>query len=383
MITARSTTGTSTVRHRAVDKAGNKSEATSYKTARVDKTPPTVSASRPAEPVNTNASTKITIKDKISGIRDVWTIVDQSSTMPADGDSRWVDKGAVSNISQTFSTNGNNYVHVWARDNAGNVTRKTFGPYKIDKQKPSGEFKPVSQKWTSGDVSVVFTPSDTGGSGVKRFRTKVSNGEWSAWTNGSSPKTIKLSENGEFTIQAEVEDNAGNSTIVTSGVYQVDKSKPKITANPSSRSWDSANVSVTLNYSDTGGSGLKSKQYSWSSSSTSPGSWNNYSSAVSKSDEGVWYLHAKAVDNAGNTTTEVFGPYNIDKTKPTVNANIGSRDWGNSNAVVTLTYADNLSGVSTKRYAWSTSIYTQFWSNYTGAVTQSSDGVWYLHRGYR
>ena len=139
------------------------------------------------------------------------------------------------------------------------------------------------------------------------------------------------------------------------------------------------NISITLTYTD-GRSGIKTKQYAWSKSTSTPTSWTNYTSPVSPSSDGVWYLHARAEDNVGFIATECFGPYRIDKTGPIIDANPKNRDWDKSNVTVTLNFSDSESGVSVKQYAWSTSTATPTsWSNYTSAVTQSSNGVWYLH----
>ena len=125
---------------------------------------------------------------------------------------------------------------------------------------------------------------------------------------------------------------------------------------------------------------ISAREYAWSTNTTTPSSWNNYSSPVTQSLDGVWYLHARAVDNSGNVTTECFGPYRIDKTSPSITANPSSRGWDNTDVSVTLTFSDGQSGVKTRQFAWSTSTSTpSAWSNYTSAVTQGSNGVWYLH----
>ena len=72
---------------------------------------------------------------------------------------------------------------------------------------------------------------------------------------------------------------------------------------------------VTLNFSDSA-SGVDTPQYAWSTSTTTPSSWTDYTEAVRQSSEGTWYLHARATDKAGNVVTQYFGPYRIDKTAP-------------------------------------------------------------------
>jgi murein DD-endopeptidase MepM/ murein hydrolase activator NlpD len=78
---------------------------------------------------------------------------------------------------------------------------------------------------------------------------------------------------------------------------------------------------------------------------------------------------------------EVTIQYELDDIEPPIiTASPASRDWDTNSATVTLTYSDSGSGIATKQYAWSTSTAAPTtWSNYTGPVTQSSVGEWYLH----
>ncbi len=174
-------------------------------------------------------------------------------------------------------------------------------------------------------------------------------------------------------------DNVGNVKTGYYGPYKIDKTIPTASADISSRDWANTDAAVTLTYADAD-SGVNTKQYAWSTATSTPASWTNYSTAVSQSTNGIWYLHYKAVDNVGNVKTGYYGPYKIDKTIPTASADISSRDWANTDAAVTLTYADADSGVNTKQYAWSTATSTPAsWTNYSTVVSQSTNGIWYLH----
>ena len=209
-----------------------------------------------------------------------------------------------------------------------------------------------------------------------------SNGSWTKGTSGT------VTAQGQTTVYARaVNDSREGKTYSTevSKVAKIDKTLPTVTASPSSRDWGNTDVTVTLSYSDSGGSGLSTRQYVWSTSTTAPSSgWQNYSSAsgtLIQSSQGSWYLYLRAYDTAGNTVTQRFGPYQIDKTSPTISANPSSRGWGNTNVDVVLTYEDSGgSGLSQRQYAWSQSTSTpSSWTNYSSAVSQSGEGVWYLH----
>lgn len=87
-------------------------------------------------------------------------------------------------------------------------------------------------------------------------------------------------------------------------------------------------------------------------------------------------------DNVGHGTGWTTSNQRIrtDATAPTISANPASSAWGNSNVTVALTHADAESGIATRQFAWSTSTVTPTnWTNYSGPVTQSTQGTWYLH----
>jgi len=286
----------------------------------------------------------------------------------------------------TQSNDGIWYLHYRAVDSAGNEVKGYFGEYKIDKTLPTLTFTPNSSGWTKS-VNVTLTPSDGTGSGIKQWRYAISSdggttyGIWSSYQTGNGILTFNTT--GAYKIKVEVTDNAGNITTVYSGTYNVDSDAPTINANPTTSNWSNVDVSISLTYNDTGGSGLKYKQYAWSTTTTKPSAWTDYTSGnVVQSGEGIWYLHLQAEDNAGNYTYVYFGPYKIDKTKPTIMANPSSRDWANIDVTVTLEYNDTGgSGLSTRQYVWSTSTITPAsgWQNYSSNLIQSNDGTWYLH----
>jgi len=256
----------------------------------------------------------------------------------------------------------------------------------VDGVAPSVTITPNSRSLTNQNITVTISASDSG-SGVKRIEYMISTDGGATWPGSwtqvsASSTTVTLSNTGQYKIRARAVDNVDNvSGEVYSGVYQIDKIAPTVSANPTTRDWNNTNVTVMLTYNDTGGSGLSAQQYAWSTSTATPSTWNNYSGAVTQSSEGIWYLHVRAVDAAGNTTTTYFGPYKIDKTRPAVTANPSTREWGNTGVTVTLTYSDSGgSGLATRQYAWSTSTATpSTWTNYTSPVTQSGEGMWYLH----
>ena len=148
-------------------------------------------------------------------------------------------------------------------------------------------------------------------------------------------------------------------------MYRTDVTAPSISANIQHRAWANSNVSVTLTFSDSH-SGISTRQYAWSTSTSTPSSWSTYSSAVTQSNNGAWYLHARAVDNAGNETVTYFGPYRIDKQPPTEpNLNL-DQSWINGDRTFTETGgSDAHSGVARLEYR----IGSGAWTTYTTTTT--------------
>lgn len=248
------------------------------------------------------------------------------STSPVKPTSGWT-KNTSSSFNVTQSTQGSWYLHMEAFDAVGNSFYRMRGPYNIDKTPPSGVFNPNTHSWTNKDVSVTFDPSDTGGSGVKQWRYRVSTnngstyGSWSGYITGDTNGMIVLKDTGSNRIQAEIQDNAGNIGTVTSGTYYIDKIAPVVNANPATlTSYDP--ITVTLTAADTGGSGLKQTNYKWTTTTAKPASgWliataGSFSTTLSD-DSSEFYLHVEAFDNAGNSTYRVFGPYKYESLKIT------------------------------------------------------------------
>lgn len=105
----------------------------------------------------------------------------------------------------------------------------------------------------------------------------------------------------------------GQDTVRYKGTVIVDKTPPIISfMSPNySFEWTSDPVSVTLNFSDN--LSLSDSKFKITQTTEIPSSWDNTSNSVdfTISDQGIWYVHAKAVDIANNETTSIYGPIKI------------------------------------------------------------------------
>lgn len=106
-----------------------------------------------------------------------------------------------------------------------------------------------------------------------------------------------------------VDDSTGNSRVVTKYVW-LDKTKPSITTDYEEDSWKETPYTVTANFYDypssdsvSDASGVKEKMYAITTSADEDFEWKVYTDGAILTEGGVYYVHFKAVDNAGNTET--------------------------------------------------------------------------------
>jgi alpha-tubulin suppressor-like RCC1 family protein len=130
----------------------------------------------------------------------------------------------------TISTEGITTVYARTVDNVGLISSEVSKQVKIDKTTPDVIITPNSKaEWTNQNIEITFTPSDNL-SGVKVYRESysmnngVTYGEW--YPNETGISTTILSANGYRKIKVYIEDNAGNSNVVYSGNYYIDKKSP-------------------------------------------------------------------------------------------------------------------------------------------------------------
>lgn len=214
--------------------------------------------------------------------------------------------------STSFTVSSTDWYTIYAVDNVGNETVKQVY-VTVDTTPPSMTFSPYSASWTNQSITVTMTPYDSQtGVNYFQYRTTANSGaSWSGWSGGiagGASGTVTLSNQGIYNIQTYEVDNAGNAGYANSGWYYIDKTPPTCAASASSNDWRTGASPVTLTYSDDA-SGVASRQYSWSQSVSSPGSWQSYTGQLSPPGSGVWYLWWRETDVAGNVGTGHFGPY--------------------------------------------------------------------------
>ena len=253
--------------------------------------------------------------------------------------------------SVTVSANG--YVFATATDSAGNVITASKQITNIDKIAPIiSEIKNSSnENWTNKTISLSWTITENGGSGISEVRfgrdginwiDKLAQNEWYGFTRNYERNDA---------IYLQVIDKAGNKSNIVSTKMKADLTEPQVTISPNGGSYAApsagsmATIKTTLTASDTGGSGLKTLEYAWSTSNTTePTTYTTFTNGatVSKTDctTGTYYLWTRVYDNAGNRATKgkVSSEFFVGTMAITITPSTTA--WTNQNVIATVKYPD-------------------------------------------
>ncbi|AJD93015.1 hypothetical protein JMA_41100 (plasmid) [Jeotgalibacillus malaysiensis] len=300
-----------------LDYAGN-TTSRSITVSNIEKVAPTATLTQ-APTTWTNGSVTLTL----SSIGDTGGSALKSVTYP-DG----TVETTFTNKSYVVASNGTYSFKV--EDNAGNETVKTISVTNIDKTAPTANaIVATPTSWTNGDVILSLTgAADTGGSGLKHII--LPNG---SIVTGSSA-TQNVSANGTYVFK--ILDTAGNETVKSISVNNIDKALPTATLSQTPTTWTNGNVTLNLsNVADTGGSGLKSIKLPNGKVETTIG---NKSFVVTSNGSYSFEIE----DIAGNVTQKTLNVTNIDKVNPSGSV---STIAGTTQLTLRFVGADDSSGV--------------------------------------
>ena len=294
----------------AADDKGNMSvPVTVYFTVGADTTPPDATHTiNPSSWTSGNVTISITATDSQSGLKSI--------TLP--------NGQVVTSATTSYTaTNNGDYKFVLA-DNVGNSRNYIVNISNIDRTTPNIVVDPQTSNWAKEtQVKVNITDSQ---SGVKYYKYAITDSKDtpSSWSSNiaSVNGTITINTEAEKYLHIIAEDNVGNITSDNIfGPYYIDRTAPSINANPQNCDW-TQETQVQVNFTD-GGAGFKQYRYAITDSRDAPTTWSDY---ITKSTDTIVintetekYLHIIAEDNVGNVTSDnVFGPYLIDRTNPTI-----------------------------------------------------------------
>ena len=311
----------------SVDKAGNE-EAHHAIPVRIDKTPPTIQASKsPAANANgwhkSNVTVSFVCGDGLSGIASC----SPSAVVSSEGAGQQVSGTAV--------------------DNAGN-SATGHASVSLDKTAPTIAANrspaPNTQGWNDTAVTVDFSCGDVL-SGID-----------------ICPAARVLGEGENQSASGTAVDNAGNTASAgVDGIY-VDTTAPNLSGSatpaPNGNGWRNGDVTVAWACSDA----LSGIDGVCPESETLTGEGSNLSASASVSDK------------AGNSTNATVSGIKIDRTAPVTQIDLPTPvadDWFGGPVQVTLNPSDSLSGVDVTRY----SIDNGPPQAYSGAFTFDQNGA--------
>ncbi|MFM9280869.1 OmpL47-type beta-barrel domain-containing protein [Paenibacillus jiagnxiensis] len=292
--------GTTVITARSYDQAGNVSEEAIYELT-IDKSKPEVTVTADAEYAQDAIRAKFKFADSLSGIDKRYIQVSGSPDTPQ----TWISVD--SDTETTITDEGIWYVHARAIDKGGNVTDADPLRVVVDRTAPSAPVITATEDdYTAGNVDFTVDGSADSLSPLY-YEYQIGNGEFEKGSSGS------ITENGTVVISARAIDAAGNVSAVTSKTVYIDKQGPEIDIDPDGRSWSDDDIQASVSFSDAG-SGVKERFYKITSSLDEPATWDiaaDNRMEIAIQDEGIWYIHAKAVDQVGNEEITVSKPFHL------------------------------------------------------------------------
>ncbi|MEF8873527.1 MAG: Ig-like domain-containing protein [Candidatus Thermoplasmatota archaeon] len=241
---------------------------------------------------------------------------------------------------------------------------------KVDNTPPTGTvIEPLSGEFISGEYTFRITASDE--VAIDKVEINVFGGTYPATYNQGtgyyeySIDTTSI-DDGEYTVNATIEDEAGWAYTTGDVTFEVDNSAPGVSIeNPAPNSYVSGNVSIEANITDMYLDSVEVKidEGTWRDMGESNNIWT-YEWDTTDHSEGEHQVHVKAMDESGKSTTQNIYVI-VDNENPT--ASIVSP---NSDADIQGTYTFQVSATD-KNGVDEVSI-NVFGGNYTAGFNQGT-----------
>jgi putative cell wall-binding protein/photosystem II stability/assembly factor-like uncharacterized protein len=337
---------------RAVDTRGNWGE-TAHRRVRVDSALPTVSAIASAtHPVASTwyASRPFSASwsaSDTSGIAGYAVVLDQSAlTVPAESMTQ-----AGSTYATTLASDGEWYLHVRAVDSQGDWSGTQHRLVRADTAPPVTTSNAAGPY--AGSATITLTPTDPApGSGVASTH-------WSLDGGGSGTgTTVNVTAEGDWTLRYYSADVAGNVETGKTASFAVEIAPgvPAIASasHPVPTTWYATRaVAATIAASDSSGIAGYAVVLDQSPATVPDATVTQTGSAYTgtAAADGVWYLHARAVDTRGNWSTATHRELRIDTAPPVTTSNAAGPYAGS--ATITLSPSDPAPGSGVASTHWS------------------------------
>ena len=293
----------------------------------------------------TQHEVELIINDEDSLIDYYEYCITQDSSLPTNG---WIagddveDEDLV-NKEIVIDSDGLNYLHIKAYDQAGNETILTRGPFRVDTTQPEvtdvdfyiPQTTPGNENIFKEDIKVTIDTQDEGtnSSGIVtvQYKTVADDGTDSGWINveknASDEYEFDIDYEFSGTVITRCKDVSGNWSPEFERELLVDKTSPDSSINISvSREWSNGNLDVTIESSDA--HNIKSIEYT-ATPQDGGSAINNKTDFTDEENEqevsftitedGIYDIVIEVIDAAGNSTQKTK-TVKIDKTNPVINS---------------------------------------------------------------
>ncbi len=227
----------------------------------------------------------------------------------------------------TYLVAANGSVEVAVKDNAGNVTSERINITNIDTVKPELELSRDVSGWVNTDVYVTAKGSDRE-SGLSEKPYSLNGDEY------VTGNVFAISTNG--TVNISVADKAGNVTVKSIKIDNIDKIKPTASIAKSTEAWTRGKVTLNVTASDAE-SGLADKAYSFMNAEYGSGNTLDVSENAS--------IPVRVKDKAGNVFETTITVGNIDRVAPVIQSCSYDTSWTNKPVIVEVKASDGISGL--------------------------------------
>ncbi len=279
----------------------------------------------------------------------------------------------------TGATDGNYFIDVLVHDgNAAQASDSSNTSFNVDNTNPSTAWSGNSSTWLTSNTNITLTCTDVNsGCSSTQYRldtngtTTVSVGAWTTYSSA-----ISFTTDGNYGIDFNSIDRAGNIEATNRGYVLMDKTSPTTTDNLPV-GWQTAAFNVTLSCSD-GDVSLQRSGCSTTQYRISNGTWTTYSSAISISTDGNRAFDYNSSDVATNREITNNKYVLLDTVNPSTSWDGNHNTWQAFDANITLTCNDATSGCSLTQYRLDTTSSATInygpWQTYSQKILVNYDG---------
>ncbi|MER2005897.1 MAG: hypothetical protein ABS939_00475 [Psychrobacillus sp.] len=302
-------TENSKVEARGTDLAGNVSAIGELVVANIDKDAPIITLTpNKTAPTNVAVEVDIDVIDNNPIVEKKWA--------KGNHDETFFNTAGTDVVGDVFNVNENGIYTVFAKDSAGNTTVKTITVSNIDMDSPTITLIPTKTAPTNVAIDVDVEIIDNNAIIEKKWAEGNQNEAF--FNSGGTLLTgdvFNVSKNGTYTVFAK--DSAGNTSLQTITITNIDIEKPTITLKPSTLNPTNAQIDVDVQATDN----VSIVELKWAKGNQSVEHFSSNGTNVTNnvfhvSDNGMYTVYAK--DSAGNETVEVITINNLDFDAPII-----------------------------------------------------------------